>query len=82
MTLRELAIEVLKSSKEPMSVLEIWKKAQELGLLNKIQAQGKNPYTTFTSVLYTDFKRVNNTFIVHSNNPKKFSLNTKFLIKK
>lgn len=74
MTLRQLAIEVLKDAKEPMSVLEIWKQADTIGLLTKIQAKGEKPYATFTSVLYTDFKRVNNTFIVHSSNPKKFSL--------
>ena len=74
MTFRELAIIVLQSETEPLSTNQIWNKAKILDLQSKLKGNGKNPYATFSSVLYTDFKRKNSKFVVHSSNPKKFSL--------
>ena len=74
MTLRELAIEILKNSKEPLTAKEIWNLAEDRGLMEKLNAKGKSPYATFRAVLYNDEKRKYHTFVAHTDDPKKFSL--------
>ena len=74
MTLRELAIHVLRKENRPLSAKEIWEIAEKKGLLKKLDAKGKNPYATFTSVLYTDHKKEQRTFVEHGSDPKRFTL--------
>ncbi len=74
MTLRDMAIEVLKSKNKPLSAKEIWSIAKQKGLTDKLNVKSKNPFTTFTSILYTDNKRRDKTFVIHKTKPKKFTL--------
>lgn len=74
MTLKEMAIKVLKDSKQPLSVTEIWKEAEKNSLISQLNINGKRPLATLSSILYTDHQKVNKTFIGIGSNPKKFSL--------
>ena len=46
LTYKELAIEILKEAKKPLSVSEIWEKACERGLEKRLSSIGKTPTQT------------------------------------
>ncbi len=46
LTYKELAIEILKEAKKPLSVSEIWEKACEMGLEKRLSSIGKTPTQT------------------------------------
>ncbi|KUY35482.1 HrgA protein [Campylobacter jejuni HB-CJGB-XWM] len=54
MTYKELIIEVLKQTKKPLNVSEIWQKALEKGLDKKLSSIGQTPTQTIWNRLLTD----------------------------
>lgn len=54
LTYKELIIEVLKQTKKPLSVSEIWQKALEKGLDKKLSSIGQTPTQTIWNRLLTD----------------------------
>lgn len=56
MTFLELAQEVLDQSNYPLSSSQIWKQANVVGLVDKLDSQGKTPASTLASQLYTRTK--------------------------
>ncbi|ELD0338456.1 HrgA protein [Campylobacter jejuni] len=54
LTYKELIIEVLKQTKKPLNVNEIWQKALEKGLDKKLSSIGQTPTQTIWNRLLTD----------------------------
>ncbi|HED8408352.1 TPA: HrgA protein [Campylobacter jejuni] len=54
LTYKELIIEVLKQTKKPLNVSEIWQKALEKGLDKKLSSIGQTPTQTIWNRLLTD----------------------------
>ncbi|EDP4269203.1 HrgA protein [Campylobacter jejuni] len=54
LTYKELIIEVLKQTKKPLNVSEIWQKALEKGLDKKLSSIGQTPSQTIWNRLLTD----------------------------
>ncbi|GKY83568.1 HrgA protein [Campylobacter jejuni] len=54
LTYKELIIEVLKQTKKPLNVSEIWQKALEKGLDKKLSSIGQTPAQTIWNRLLTD----------------------------
>lgn len=75
-TYKELAIEILKEAKKPLSMSEIWQKACKIGLDKKLVGIGKTPFASLGALLYTDIKkkRENSLFIIASKKPTTFWL--------
>jgi hypothetical protein len=75
-TFFNLAQDVLKQSNTPLSVQEIWKKANELGLVEKLSSSGKTPINTLSARLSVDVKHNNKpTFKKVSEKPSRYILN-------
>lgn len=55
-TFLDLAEEVLKASEVALAPSEIWKRAVESGLSEKLKTQGKTPWVSLASRLYVDTK--------------------------
>lgn len=51
--LLDLIDEVLSSTSEPLSPMQIWEKAQEMALDKKWKTEGKTPHNTISARLYT-----------------------------
>lgn len=75
-TFLDLAIEVIKKEKVPMSVNSIWCKAKELGLDAKLPKYGKTPEQTLGARIYMSIKQdvANSPFIQVSKRPALFFL--------
>jgi len=56
LTLKKLAIAVLKETKMPMTVDEIWEYAQQSEKLDTARFQGKTPWRTLGAIIYTSIK--------------------------
>jgi len=56
LTLRKLAIMVLKETKTPMTVEEIWDYAQQSKKIDTSKFQGKTPWRTIGAIIYTSIK--------------------------
>lgn len=70
-----LAIDVLKNKKVPLSVDEIWSAADELDLKNKVASNGKTPVATLGARIYVDIKTNNDSdFIKIGKRPVRFFL--------
>lgn len=68
-----LGEEVLRDSKVPLSVEEIWKVAEQKGLTIKLGSSGKTPTKTLAATLYMDIKNSKNTIFVQvSKRPARF----------
>lgn len=68
-----LGEEVLRDSKVPLSVEEIWSMAGQKGLTTKLGSSGKTPVRTLSARLYMDIKNSENTIFVQvSKRPAKF----------
>lgn len=75
-TFTDLCIEILSQCGTPMSPDEIWQKALEKGLDEKIGTAGKTPSATIGARLYTDIKENgdNSIFLQVSKRPARFIL--------
>ena len=72
MTIKRAAIEVLKSSQDPLDAKEITKKIFELNLW---KSNGKTPENTVAAQLYMDIKKHGTTSAFCLDSPGKFRLN-------
>lgn len=70
LTYKELAIEILKEAKKPLSVSEIWEKACEMGLEKRLSSIGKTP----TQTLWNRFFVNRDDFIKATQKPTTFWL--------
>lgn len=52
----DLTKDVLGKSTEPLTVHEIWLKAEEIGLVSKVGTSGKTPEKTLAARLYVDIR--------------------------
>lgn len=73
-----LACDVLGQSDKPMSIQEIWERAKELGLVDKLSSSGKTPVNTLSATLSVNAKRnENRTFKKVSDKPSRYILENK-----
>ena len=71
----DLIIETLKNVNKPLTHKEIWEKAVELHIADKIDTAGKTPWATLGARMYTDIRdNINSPFIQISKRPAKFFL--------
>ncbi|WP_195514055.1 COG2958 family protein [Turicibacter sanguinis] len=71
----DLIIETLTIAKAPLSPTEIWDKAVELNIADKLNSSGKTPWRTLASRIYIDIRDNPDTpFIQVSKRPAKFYL--------
>ncbi|TKZ35690.1 HTH domain-containing protein [Brachyspira catarrhinii] len=78
MTFLELAEEVLKTAKEPLTYREIWEIAISQGLDKKVGSKGKTPTDTLSSRIYTDLKEKSDSkFCITSKRPTTFWLKSR-----
>lgn len=73
-TFLDLAEDVLKQAKIPLSYREIWEQGVELGLDKKLDSKGKTPWESLGSRLRTNASSDNSIFIIVSDNPQTFWL--------
>lgn len=74
----DLTKEVLELSIKPLTVHEIWQKAEELELINKVGTSGKTPEKTLAARLYVDIRdNDKSVFYQSSKRPAKFYLKAK-----
>lgn len=72
---RDLAREVLTTTKKPMSAEQIWQKANDLGIAEKVGSKGKTPARSIQAQLYVDIKDgANSDFVQLSKHPVLFGL--------
>ncbi|WP_027326693.1 HTH domain-containing protein [Helicobacter pametensis] len=76
-TFLDLAEEVLKEAKFPLTYGEIWKKACELGLDKKLQSIGKTPERSLSAALGNDAKKLNSRVAIVSKQPRVFWLKSR-----
>ena len=75
MTYLELAEKVLLSQQKPLSYIEIWKIAEEIGLAAQKEQQGKTPWATISAILSSELKNNPNTiFTKEGEKPVLFGL--------
>ena len=78
MTFLELAEEVLKTAKEPLTYREIWEIAISQGLDKKVGTKGKTPTDTLAARIYTDMKEKSDSkFCITSKRPTTFWLKSR-----
>lgn len=53
---RDLARDVLRSTRKPMSAEQIWSEADSLGIAEKVGSKGKTPWRSIQAQLYMDIK--------------------------
>lgn len=75
-TFLKLAEETFKKTKIPMSATELWDKAKELKLVDKLSSTGATPQATLSAQIYTNIKKngENSLFVQVSKSPPKFYL--------
>lgn len=56
MNFLELAEQVIRQANQPLTPNEIWEKAVELGLDQKLNSKGKTPWATLAARLYVDIR--------------------------
>ncbi len=72
---RDLARDVLQSTKKPMSAEQIWEEANSLGIAEKVGSKGKTPWRSIQAQLYTDIKDGSDSdFLQLSKHPVLFGL--------
>lgn len=75
MTFLELAEQVLKDEKRPLTANEIWTLATEKGYDKKLNSEGKTPWQTLYAQIYVNAKDNPKTLFAQTNSrPKKFYL--------
>jgi hypothetical protein len=80
-TFNDLTLEVLQKTGIPMSSQEIWEKAVELKLDQKIGSTGKTPWATIGARIYTNIKeaQTSSTYVQVSKRPTKFTLRSLYV---
>jgi hypothetical protein len=73
-TFLDLALDVLKNERTPLSSDEIWEKAQATGLLAKLEINGRTPHATLGSRLYVNVKRADSLLMKVGAWPARFIL--------
>lgn len=74
-TFCDLAEEVFKAARRPLTVNEVWELGVKLEFAQKVQTYGKTPWQTLGARLYVDIKENPDTrFIQVSKRPAKFYL--------
>jgi hypothetical protein len=77
MNFLELAEQIIKTINQPLTPNEIWEKALELGLDQKLNSKGKTPWATLGARLYVDIRdNQSSKFIPIGKRPTKFGLKT------
>lgn len=77
-TFLDLVQDVLKQADKPMTYQEIWQKANELDLSQKIKTSGKTPWLTLGSRLFVDVRdNLNSSFIKVGKRPARFFLKSR-----
>lgn len=75
-TFYQLAYDILENADKPLTIDEIWDKAVELGLVDKLGSCGRMPKVTLTARIYLEAgKEEDPTIIKVSDKPSKFILN-------
>jgi hypothetical protein len=75
MNFLELAEQIIKTVNQPLTPNEIWEKALELGLDQKVNSKGKTPWATLGARLYIDIRdNQSSRFIPIGKRPTKFGL--------
>lgn len=75
MNFLELAEQIIKNANQPLTSNEIWEKALELGLDQKLNSKGKTPWATLGARLYVDIRdNQNSRFVPIGKRPTKFGL--------
>ena len=75
MTFLELAEEVLKTAKEPLTLKQIWEIAISQELDKKVGSKGKTPMDTLSAQIYTAIKEKSDSkFCIASKRPTTFWL--------
>lgn len=70
-----MAEDILKETKKPMTIDEMWNYAEEKGLAQKLGTAGKTPWKTLSARMYVDMKENRKTkFQKVSKSPTKFGL--------
>ena len=78
MTFHELAEKILKESEKPLTANEIWQKAVDRGISNKLNTKGKTPWTTLGARLYVSIRdNPDSKFDSVGKRPKRFYLKNK-----
>lgn len=71
----DLAKETLELVKEPLTQKEIWEKAIEVNISEKVGSSGKTPWATIVARIYTDIRdNESSDFIQVNKRPAKFYL--------
>ncbi|MFA4960084.1 MAG: HTH domain-containing protein [Candidatus Pacearchaeota archaeon] len=74
-TFKKLVELVLEEAKQPLTPLEIWGKAQEMHLTEKLGTVGKTPHLTISAQLYVDIRdNPKSPFYQFSSRPGRFFL--------
>ena len=77
-TFKKLAELVLENAKKPLTPLEIWEAAKQIGLFDKLGTVGKTPWLTISAQIYVDIRdNPKSIFYQYSSRPGRFFL-TKF----
>jgi uncharacterized protein len=71
----QLAQQVIKEAKHPLTANEIWEIAQEKGYDKELDTKGKTPWATLGARLYVDVRdNPNSIFVATGARPKRFFL--------
>ena len=73
-TFLDLAEEVLKQAKTPLTYREIWNRGVELGLDKKLESKGKTPEQSLSARLGSSIEREDLGFVIVSKQPRTFWL--------
>ncbi|RMD57926.1 hypothetical protein D6833_13445 [Candidatus Parcubacteria bacterium] len=74
-TFHDLALHVLQQAEKPLTYQEIWDRASELGLADKMKTSGKTPWQTLGARLYVDVRdNPNSKFLKVGKQPARFFL--------
>lgn len=76
-TFLDLAEEVLKQAKIPLTYREIWDKGVELGFDKKLESEGQTPEGTLSSILGSNIERDDSKFFIVSRQPRVFWLKSR-----
>ena len=77
-TYKKIAELVLENVKKPLTPLEIWEAAKQIGLSDKLGTVGKTPWLTISAQIYVDIRdNPKSVFYQYSSRPGRFFL-TKF----
>lgn len=75
-TFKKLAELVLENAKKPLTPLEIWETAKQMGLSDKLGTTGKTPWLTISAQIYVDIRdNSKSPFYQYSSRPGRFFLN-------